>query len=157
MLPDSPHRKHNTKYNLEGHAHFLTFSCYRRLPLLTNDLWRQWLAEAVRTAWRKHTVDLWAYRFWQAGGGHDLNVWSVRKAVEETKYCHWNPVKRGLVRDPAHWRWSSYACLELGRTDGPLSVDPWEESLIKGPEPTALVCIRPQNSGTQNGGASRVR
>jgi len=33
------HRKRNKKYNLEGHAHFLTCSCYRRLPLFTNDTW----------------------------------------------------------------------------------------------------------------------
>jgi len=31
-------RKRNKKYNIAGHAHFLTFSVYQRLPLLTNDL-----------------------------------------------------------------------------------------------------------------------
>ncbi len=42
------HRKRVKTYNLPGHAHFLTFSCYRRMPLLTNEMWRGWLADAVR-------------------------------------------------------------------------------------------------------------
>jgi len=46
----APHRKLNKTYNLEGHAHFLTCSCYRRLPLFTNDTWRMRLAESIRNA-----------------------------------------------------------------------------------------------------------
>ena len=73
----------------------------------------------------------WCYRFWQEGGGHDKNIWTLEKAVEKAKYCHWNPVKRGLVDDPAAWRWSSFRWLEFGRReDEPLVVDDWDESLI---------------------------
>jgi len=45
-----PHRKRVKHYHLPGEFHELTFSCYRRLPLLTNDLWRRWLAESIDEA-----------------------------------------------------------------------------------------------------------
>jgi putative transposase len=198
MSDESPqHRKRVKTYNVSGHAHFLTFSCYQRMPLLTNDLWRQWLAEAVRQSCDDYTVGLWAYvfmpehvhllvkprlenydiavfrksikqavakrvinelrrtrsltlkklvvqerpgklcyRFWQEGPGHDKNIWSLEKAVEKANYCHRNPVKRGLVKDPARWRWSSFRWLELGSRKGePLRVDDWDERLL-GPSPS---------------------
>lgn len=191
-MSDEPLRKRNKKYNIEGHAHFLTCSCYRRMPLLTNDLWREWLAESIRAACVKHSVAVWAYvfmpehfhlllkprtaeydlahfehafklsssrkviqalsrsksplleklrlqksdgraayRFWQPGGGHDLNIWTMKKAIEKAEYCHWNPVKRRLVTDPAQWRWSSFRWLMQGKRDGePMNVDDWDETLI---------------------------
>jgi hypothetical protein len=77
----------------------------------------------------------WCYRFWQEGGGHDKNVWTLQKAIEKAKYCHWNPIKRGLVKDPAEWKWSSFRWLELGRRAAePLVVDDWDESLVDGAE-----------------------
>jgi putative transposase len=157
-------RKRNKKYNIAGHAHFLTFSCYRRLPLLTNELWRDWLAQAVRKTCDKYQVALWAYvfmpehvhlllkprqaeyalasveqvlklsvvrrvlnslkaqgspllarlqvqencrigyRFWQKGGGYDLNIWTMKKAIEKADYCHRNPVMRKLVKSAEQWR-----------------------------------------------------
>ena len=51
------------RYNTPGHVHFYTFSCYRRLTLLTNDRWRQWLAESIAHARRALEVELWAYVF----------------------------------------------------------------------------------------------
>jgi putative transposase len=44
-----------------GHAHFLTFSCYRRMPLLSKDRSRGWLIEAVLAARHKHAFDLWGW------------------------------------------------------------------------------------------------
>jgi putative transposase len=189
-----PHRKLAVKYNVEGHAHFLTFSCHQRMPLLTNDHWRRMLASTLRRACDEHEVALWAYvfmpehvhlllkprrknydiskfehaakngsskmivndlvskkaallprllvterpgktchRFWVEGGGHDVNVWTMKKVIEKANYCHRNPVKRGLVNDPAKWHWSSFRWLELGAREGePLRVDDWDESLIDG-------------------------
>src|SRR6185369_2039841 len=37
MLPPDPHRKRVRHFNEPGHYHELTFSCFRRLPLLTHD------------------------------------------------------------------------------------------------------------------------
>jgi putative transposase len=175
------------RYNVPGHVHFYTFSCYKRLPMLTNDVWRQWLAESIAHARKELQVDLWAYvfmpehahlllhprrekyrisdfmqlaknpmarrvigslkksnaplleslrvtrrdgdiehRFWQAGGGHDLNIWTMKKAIEKAEYCHNNPVKRRLARSPETWRWSSFRWLVQGARDNePLHVDDW--------------------------------
>jgi len=54
------------------------------------------------------------YRFWQAGGGYDRNVFSddaIRKAIE---YIHNNPVKANLVENPEDYVWSSARFWLLG-------------------------------------------
>ena len=40
-------RKHVKHFDLPGDAHFLTFSCYRRMSLLTNDVWRAMLSGGI--------------------------------------------------------------------------------------------------------------
>ena len=45
-----PHRKRVKHYDEPGHAHLLTFSCFHQMPLLTNNLWRKWLSEAIDIA-----------------------------------------------------------------------------------------------------------
>lgn len=58
-------------------------------------------------------------RFWQRPF-YDFNVFTEAKRVEKLKYMHQNPVKRGLVSAPEHWRWSSYrvyAFEECGRVN----------------------------------------
>jgi len=73
------------------------------------------------------------YRVWQEGGGHDLNIWSMKKAVEKAEYCHGNPVKRRLMKSAAEWRWSSFRWLVQGkREDAPLRLDEWDETLLEG-------------------------
>ena len=54
-------RKTIRHFNDPGHAHFLTFSCYRRFPLLNSDRTRRWLIEAIETARRKHNFAVLAY------------------------------------------------------------------------------------------------
>jgi putative transposase len=49
------------RYNEPGHAHELTFSCYRRLPLLSKDRTRQWFLDALDRARKLHSFDLWAF------------------------------------------------------------------------------------------------
>lgn len=175
--------------NIPGHVHFYTFSCYQRLPLLTNQLWQQWLAESLAHARKELHFDVWAYvfmpehvhlllhprnekynisefmqlakkpmarrviaslkkanapllqklkvtardgsvtyRYWQPGGGHDLNIYTMKKAIEKAQYCHNNPVKRRLVHSPEKWRWSSFRWLEQGVNENkPVVVDDWIE------------------------------
>ena len=60
-LEDGTVRKLLRRFNLPFHAHELTFSCYRRLPLLSKDRTRQWFVEALDAARQKHDVALWAY------------------------------------------------------------------------------------------------
>jgi len=45
--------------------------------------------------------------FWQARY-YDFNVYSKQKRLEKLSYMHWNPVKRGLVKEPQDWPWSSF-------------------------------------------------
>ena len=50
MGTQQPHRKRVKHFHVAGHFHELTFSCYRRQPLLTNDAWRERLARCIDTA-----------------------------------------------------------------------------------------------------------
>lgn len=59
--------------------------------------------------------------FWQARF-YDFNVWSTKKRIEKLRYMHRNPVKRGLVKSPEQWRWSSYRYYLLGEA-GPVQVN----------------------------------
>jgi len=178
------YRKRKKSYDIPGHAHFLTYSCHRRLPLLTKDRTRQWVIDALDTARDRQGFCLWAYvimpehvhalirpraatyrmpeilaslkrnvsklakehleatnqstwlrtltvrnrqrtsfRFWQAGGGFDGNVWNDRTLLDVIDYIHANPVRRGLVSQPSDWKWSSAAFWE-GKSEVPLKMDP---------------------------------
>lgn len=56
-------RRHRRNFNEPGHAHELTFSCYRRYPFLKSERSCRWLAEAIDAARDKYPFDLWAYVF----------------------------------------------------------------------------------------------
>jgi REP element-mobilizing transposase RayT len=55
--------------------------------------------------------------FWQARF-YDCNVWTTKKGIEKLRYMHRNPVKRGRVKSPEQWRWSSYRVYLLGSRPG---------------------------------------
>jgi putative transposase len=59
--------------------------------------------------------------FWQKRC-HDHNCRTPEDVLEKIGYCHNNPVRRGLVGDPAEWRWSSYNWFQ-GDSDVPLVMD----------------------------------
>jgi putative transposase len=54
-------QRKRVKHFDNGEPHFLTFSCYGRLPLLTKDRTRQWFVEALDGAKRTHGFHLWAW------------------------------------------------------------------------------------------------
>src|SRR3990170_2202720 len=56
-------RKQVRHYHDPGHVHELTFSCYQRWPLLTNDPWRLMLAETINRAIPRHGYRLTAFVF----------------------------------------------------------------------------------------------
>lgn len=61
-MPGSPpHRKRVRHYDQPGHAHELTFSCYRRMPLLRKDSWKRLLSESIDRAVQKKNFDLVAF------------------------------------------------------------------------------------------------
>jgi REP-associated tyrosine transposase len=55
------YRKSCKRYNDPGHAHVLTFSCFRRQPILSKDRSRAWLTDAIERARSKHEFHIWAY------------------------------------------------------------------------------------------------
>lgn len=54
-------RKTRRAWNEVGHAHFLTYSCFRRWPLLTRERGRRWVIAALEDARRTLDLALWAY------------------------------------------------------------------------------------------------
>ncbi len=179
-----PRRRLCKRYNDPGHAHFLTFSCWKRLPLLARDRCRHWFTEALNASVQQHDIACWAYvimpehahvlllprqweynisawmasfklrvarpalryleqnqpsflkkledrqpsgrvshRFWQPGGGIDVNLWTDAKIWDKIDYIHNNPVRRGLVERPEDWRWSSYHDFRAARQVGPVVLD----------------------------------
>jgi hypothetical protein len=59
---------------------------------------------------------LWQPRF------YDFNVYSHEKKNEKLDYMHANPVKRGGVRHPKDWPWSSWLFYSK-KEPGPVPID----------------------------------
>ncbi len=57
------HRKTVRHFHEIGHLHELTFSCYQRMPLLTNDTWREKLARCVDAAGTETAMALVGFVF----------------------------------------------------------------------------------------------
>ena len=55
------------------------------------------------------------FRLWQRKG-YDMNIWTPKKRDEKLNYMHNNPVKRGLVKEPGDWPWSSWRFYFLNDT-----------------------------------------
>lgn len=53
---------------------------------------------------------------------YDHNCRNIDTVREKVRYCHKNPVTRGLVSHPSEWRWSSYNYYH-GSEDVPLRMD----------------------------------
>jgi putative transposase len=62
------------------------------------------------------TGHLWQKRF------YDFNVSTSEKRVEKLRYMHRNPVKRGLVRAPEDWKWSSFRSYAF-KEEGPVRIN----------------------------------
>jgi putative transposase len=165
----------------KGHLHFITFSCYRRLPLLRSARARNVFVRVLDQVRQEYGFQLVGYvvmpehvhllisepargtpstvlkmlkrrvsrlprrrprrrtsalqrsfqfassperlpQFWQKRF-YDFNVWSRKKKIEKLGYMHANPLKRGLVDDPKHRPWSSYALYQQ-RGEVLIEIDP---------------------------------
>src|SRR4051812_39627591 len=58
--PEPLPRKRVKHYD-DGGPHFLTFSCYQRMSLLSKDRTREWFVEALDQARTQHGFHLWAW------------------------------------------------------------------------------------------------
>jgi len=52
---------------------------------------------------------LWQHQFWDRFVRHE------REFKERLEYMHLNPVRKGLVKRPEDWRWSSYSNFALDK------------------------------------------
>jgi putative transposase len=58
---EPPHHKRVRSYNIPGHVHELTFSCFQRLPLFSRDRTCRWFVDAMEHARKNCGLLLWAY------------------------------------------------------------------------------------------------
>jgi putative transposase len=61
MVTDRNHRKQVRHFHELGDFHEFTFSCYRRMPLLTNDDWRQRFSRCLDDALGEMAFQLVAF------------------------------------------------------------------------------------------------
>ena len=80
-----------------------------------------WLARITRQRGRRSER-----LFWQSGGGYDRNITSGKTLLQMIEYLHLNPVRRGLVTEAGHWKWSSAAAFAGGASPIPLDPIPWQ-------------------------------
>ncbi len=169
-------------FEIEGHIHFLTFSCSHRQQLFNDDDLCSLFATVLNDARENESFRTYAYvimpehihllihpqnpdysmmtilrriketfsrravkylqehnagklktlqervgnrtvlRFWQPGGGYDRNLFKPETVNRAIEYIEYNPVRRGLVAEPGHWKWSS-AGARVGKSDVPLILD----------------------------------
>jgi putative transposase len=90
-----PHKRKTCKrYNLVGHAHALTFTCFRRQAFLSKDRSRAWLIDAIGRAQQKHAFDLWAYCL-MPEHAHIL-VWPTRASYDVSDIL--NSIKQSVAK-----------------------------------------------------------
>ena len=68
------------------------------------------LKQSNRNLYEKYCINLGdkrTFRFWQAGGGYDRNLWSAQAIHASIDYIENNPVRADLVDRPEKWAWSS--------------------------------------------------
>ena len=119
---------------LENHLHFVagaqqldscvsrfkSFTARRIIDYLQAQRVEQYL-KRLSFAKRAHKTDR-EHQFWQEGS-HAEMILHEAMMREKLDYIHNNPVKRGYVDKPEHWRYSS-ARNYLGQ-EGLIVIDPW--------------------------------
>ena len=78
---------------------------------------------------RCHTHSVWQKDF------SVIDLWSPRFIRQKLHYIHMNPVRAGLCKHPAEWKWSSYRAY-LAHEPGtvPIEIDPlgyWSEEELE--------------------------
>lgn len=103
---------------MDTHIHLLavpeTETSLARGVGLTNQVYTQYLNRK-----RNQSGRIWQNRFFSCVVEDEGYLWSVVRYIER------NPLKPGLVSDPAEYRWSSAAAHLSGVTDGVLSPETW--------------------------------
>ena len=119
MKPNQTHRKLCRRYNLPGHAHELTFSCFRQQKFLIWERTCLYLVEALQKAREKHDFSLWAYVF-MPEHVHLLlcpryQDYSIAKILQSIK----QPVGRRCIMYLKHHNPAGLQWMKTGQTDPP--------------------------------------
>ncbi len=98
-------RQHRRNYNEPGHAHELTFSCYKGFKFLQAERTCAWLAQSIEEARVDWRFDLWAYVFMPEHvhliihpKEAKYDVADIRKAIKSPVGC--KAIEHLLVRAP---------------------------------------------------------
>jgi putative transposase len=92
-------------------ARFKSYTARRLVDLLREQGARRFL-ERMEFPFKAHRADR-RYQFWQEGS-HPQCIDGEEMLRQKLEYIHNNPVKRGFVDAPEHWRWSSARCYAGG-------------------------------------------
>jgi putative transposase len=119
---------------LENHCHFIaqaanlnqcvsSFKSFTARKIIDTLIQRnvEMLLKRLRYAKLAHKQDR-EYQFWQEGVHAEL-IFSEAMMREKLDYIHANPVKRGYVNLPEHWRYSSAG--HYSGQAGLLEIDLW--------------------------------
>ena len=98
------------------------FTARRLLAQLASDR-RDWLLRLLDEGKAAHKTRS-RYQVWQEGF-HPQAIHDDAMMIQKLEYIHNNPVRRGWVASPEHWRWSS-AHEWLGGVSPVLFCDPWK-------------------------------
>lgn len=113
---------------MPNHIHLLIWpqnSTYKMSTMLqsikgkTSTYYKKYLAQINPKLYESYLVKEKGkeiFKFWQAGGGFDRNLWNGKAIHNSIKYIENNPVRSNLVSQPEDWKWSSAfsRCTDLG-------------------------------------------
>jgi REP-associated tyrosine transposase len=86
---------------MPDHWHALIWTTYPlTISRVVQDI--KWLSANSLNRARRASGSIWQHQFW------DRFVRHAREFNQRLTYMHLNPVRKGLVRKPEDWRWSSY-------------------------------------------------
>lgn len=88
----------------------------REIVKLLQDHNNKWLLNQLSYYKKRHKIES-TFQVWQEGFHPEL-IFNEEMLVQKIEYIHYNPVKRGYVDLPEHWRYSSaeggvYAVIEI--------------------------------------------
>jgi putative transposase len=86
--------------------------------------WRRRTRRSSQPKLRREEPHAWQRRF------YDFNLWSERKRIENLRYMHRIPVKRGVVLEPEQCQWSSYRTYAY-HAQGRVKINQWTKAVMK--------------------------
>src|SRR6266849_3129043 len=119
---------------MPDHVHLLISEPAKGTPSVVLKVLKQRVSRDLRRSKRRAPSGQLRFAFTRVDGElprfwpprfYDFNVYSAKKRREKLDYMHANPVKPGLVNNPAAWIWSSWSFYANGEA-GLVPIDPVE-------------------------------